>query len=331
MFALAAMAAAVAVDWPAAWPLPRTSALREIEENLTSTSRLLGALRPLAGHLPVGAVLADGKVLRGRDGWLFYRPGVAAAVARPAAQPDPVPAVVDFRAQLAARGVDMILVLVPNKESVYPEMLGARQGGNRVTERTLAALRAEGVEVIDLRGPLLAAKPAAPRPLYLAQDTHWSPDGVAVAARVLAGHLAGRLPTGTRDFPTEPVHVDWHGDLARMLGASTTVPEPLETQQVAGCVSDAAPLLLIGDSFLRVFQADRPGNAGLAAQLARHLHQPVAQLAIDGGGATLVRQELARRPELLAGKKLVVWEVVERDFSLELDQWPIVPLGPPAR
>ena len=36
----------------------------------------------------------------------------------------------------------------------------------------------------------------------------------------------------------------------------------------------------------------------------------------DGGASTLVRQDLYRRPEMLRGKRLVVWEFVERDLRL---------------
>jgi len=34
-----------------------------------------------------------------------------------------------------------------------------------------------------------------------------------------------------------------------------------------------------------------------------------------------VRQSLARNPKLLKGKKLVVWEVIERDFRFGEDGW----------
>ena len=83
----------------------------------------------------------------------------------------------------------------------------------------------------------------------------------------------------------------------------------------------ASPVLALGDSFLRVYQTDEPTAAGFIAHLARQLHQPVASVVNDGGASTLVRQELARRPKLLRGKKVVIWEFVERDIRFGTEGW----------
>ena len=75
-------------------------------------------------------------------------------------------------------------------------------------------------------------------------------------------------------------------------------------------------LELIGDSFLQIFQSDEPNSAGFIAHLAKELGQPLTSLVADGGASTLVRQELFRRPALLRGKKVILWEFVERDIQL---------------
>jgi hypothetical protein len=82
----------------------------------------------------------------------------------------------------------------------------------------------------------------------------------------------------------------------------------------------------LGDSFLRIYQQDEPGSAGLVAHLAKALQQPLTSLVSDGGASTLVRQELYRRPALLQGKKVVVWEFVERDIRLGAEGWQIIPM-----
>ena len=46
----------------------------------------------------------------------------------------------------------------------------------------------------------------------------------------------------------------------------------------------------------------------------------------DGGGATLVRQELARHPERLRGVKVLVWEFAERDLLAAETEWAKVEL-----
>jgi hypothetical protein len=58
----------------------------------------------------------------------------------------------------------------------------------------------------------------------------------------------------------------------------------------------------------------------------RALRRPLRSLVNDGGAATLVRQELYRRPVMLRDKRLVVWEFVERDIRFGTEGWQLVPL-----
>ena len=85
-------------------------------------------------------------------------------------------------------------------------------------------------------------------------------------------------------------------------------------------------ILILGDSFLRIYEQDEPGSAGLIAHLAKELRQPLTSLVNDGGASTLVRQELYRRPALLMNKQVLVWEFVERDIRLGTEGWQQVPL-----
>src|SRR5262249_43126246 len=90
-----------------------------------------------------------------------------------------------------------------------------------------------------------------------------------------------------------------------------------------------SPVLVLGDSFLRVFEQDNPGWAGFIAHLARELRRPLTSLVSDGGASTVVRQQLARMPRLLENKSLVIWEFVERDTRYGAEGWQIVPLPKP--
>jgi hypothetical protein len=53
---------------------------------------------------------------------------------------------------------------------------------------------------------------------------------------------------------------------------------------------------------------------------------PLASIVNDGGASTLVRHELSRHWQLLEGKKLVIWEFVERDIRFGTEGWKYVPL-----
>jgi hypothetical protein len=171
-------------------------------------------------------------------------------------------------------------------------------------------------------------------PLYLAQDSHWSPSGVALAAQATARLLIEKqwVTPGVTEYDIKPIHVERSGDVLRMLQVPALekriAPEGIACSQVFRC-SDRQPyrdeasseVLVLGDSFLRIYETDEPGSAGFIAQLARELRRPMASLVNDGGASTLVRQELARRPSLLQGKKVVIYEFVERDNRLGTEGW----------
>src|SRR4051812_8960668 len=87
-----------------------------------------------------------------------------------------------------------------------------------------------------------------------------------------------------------------------------------------------AELLVLGDSFMRIYQQDTPNSAGFIAHLAKELKQPMMSVVNDGGGSTLVREELCARPIFLNNKKVVVWEFVERDIGMGIKGWRRIPL-----
>jgi hypothetical protein len=331
---------------------PTAAHLRATEDRLESESWLAQRLRPWMQYAQFVLLNDPGeKAVRGRDGWFFYRPGLESVTQRPPMAPtsiDPVTAIRDFRDQLAARGIHLVVLPAPNKESIYPGQLTRRADSLHIalsesTQSALRRLRGAGVEVVDLFELYGRAKSGTTRgphsDLYLAQDSHWSPAGVELAAQAVAQRLLergwigrGEMDYGTRVVPTERV-----GDVLRMLDVprieARIGPERVRCRQVIQASTGQlyrddpmAEVLVLGDSFLRVYQQDEPGAAGFVAHLARELRQPVTSLVNDGGASTLVRQELHRRPALLMNKRVVVWEFVERDIRLGLEGWQLVPL-----
>jgi hypothetical protein len=338
---------------------PTARNLHGYEEGLEETSLVVKRFRPWVQYVQWRWLDDAGEeAVVGRHGWLFYRPSVRYVVEREAGAAegggdaaDPLPAIRSFRDQLQARGVRLLVVPVPNKESVDPGMLSRRAEGAGVvvcepTRRLLDRLGRHGIEYVDLFEVFRRARQgegrSEPSRLYLAQDSHWSPQGarsaaVAVAERVLGGGAVGR---GRRAYAERSVAVRRHGDLVQMLQAPpierALEPEHLTCLQVVepdtGMPYRDAPgseVLVLGDSFLRIYEQDEPGAAGFLAHLARELGQPLTSVVNDGGASTTVRQELARRPTLLSNKKLVVWEFAERDLRFGTEGWKIVPLPRP--
>ena len=334
---------------------PTARNLHAYEQSLEETSLVVKQLRPWMQYLQ-WRFLADAgeQVVVGRHGWLFYRPSVRYAIERQTGAPesdsaDPLPAIRSFRDQLQARGIRLLVVPVPNKESVYPEMLAKRAEDAGVvvceqTRRLLGRLNQYGIEHVDLFEVFRRARQAEgrsePSRLYLAQDSHWSPEGARVAAGAVARRVldGGSVNRGDHAYVERSVTVRRHGDLVEMLQVPqierALEPESLACLQVVQSDTGTpyrdrpeSEVLILGDSFLRIYEQDEPGAAGFIAHLARELGQPLTSIVNDGGASTLVRQELARRPTLLLNKRLVIWEFAERDIRYGTEGWQIVPLA----
>jgi hypothetical protein len=217
--------------------------------------------------------------------------------------------------------------------------------------------------------------------LYLAQDTHWTPEGARLAAETVAEKLRslGWAPQPTVDFHSKQVLVKRYGDVLEMIqarGNQGKLPaEEVEGDQIVdnagGLLTSsqserpgtyrypggAVSVLVLGDSFCRIYQEREPrslgeivgasqdaesgdnrgdggptrllpGSAGFPSSLAFALHAPLDFIVSDGGASTDVRRSLATNPEILEGKKVVVWEFVERDIQLGKAGWVDVALPP---
>jgi hypothetical protein len=169
--------------------------------------------------------------------------------------------------------------------------------------------------------------------LYALRETHWLPKGLALAADA-AAERARRFvpPEPSSRFEVRPARVRIKSDLLPMLGLlddgsvfpveSTTADVVFENGKPAS-PGAGGPVLLLGDSYSAVF-ADE--SAGLQAQIASRLGLPVEAIVRAGVGPNDLRDELSRRPEVLRGKTVVVWEMATR---LLLHKWLRVPLPPP--
>lgn len=106
------------------------------------------------------------------------------------------------------RGWSLVVLLLPTKFEVYPEMLPDEAPARRpvaFAEWVLEACAEAGVELVDL-GPVLRAAKRAPDPdelLFRPDDTHLSPRGAAVVSGRIARWWRQRAPAGAgaRDPP----------------------------------------------------------------------------------------------------------------------------------
>lgn len=304
---------------------------------------------------------AETPVVVGADGWLFLPAelrhvgagkfwGEAAAGVSKATKPenaDPLPAILDFKKQLDALGIELIVLPVPSKAFTYPEGLGIK-GAERMDtfhQEFYAQLKKDGVTVIDLLPDLLAQKTG--NPMFCQQDTHWSGMATVLAAEKITALLkdkpwlkeAPKIETATKVNELEIT-----GDLWGMLPGDKPAKEKIQlrfvgTKDSGGTTpiaeDKASPVVLMGDSHALVFHAGGDmlaSGAGLADQLANDLGIGIDVIGVRGSGATPARINLMRRakadPAYLAGKKALIWCFTVREFT-ESTGWAKVPLVKP--
>ena len=329
---------------------PTEANLRLFEKELEGRSWFARTLRPQMQYLRYLTLGDTGtEVILGKDGWWFYRKGMRylvepmpSATRSKTGYNDVIEAVVSFHDQLAARGIQLLVVPVPGKANVYPEKLTDRVEAGVLhhshTRDMIADLTDTGVEVVDLLEVFGQARDdgsaTSTEPLYLARDTHWTPTGMQLAVRTIANRIRelGWAQAGELDYELRPIPVKRNGDVVEMLqspGVNRLFdPQGIACQQVIVAATGepyrdelSSPILVLGDSFLEIYEGKDPGSAGFIAHLAHELRQPLTSIVDRGGGSTLVRQKLARKPHLLTGKKLVIWEFVERDIRFGLEGW----------
>jgi hypothetical protein len=294
-------------------------------------------------------------------------------------------AILRFRDQLKERGITLVVMPVPGKPSVYPDQVTGRAVGKERPFRSptlslLDALRRQGVATVDLFAAFQALRQSGgltknTGELYLAHDTHWTPRGAQTAAQAVAAKLGAMnlTPAAKKEFRTQGVTVTRWGDILDMMqipglretfGPETAlcvqVLDPTLGPMVPGASDrpgtycypgQQAAVLVLGDSFCRIYQYPEPqslgevpataatsrpgesgakrllpGSAGFISHLALALKSPVDAIVSDGGAGTDVRRKLSTNPEILEGKQVVVWEFVERDIALGAQGWEEVAL-----
>jgi len=139
------------------------------------------------------------------------------------------------RRWLAARGIQYLVVVAPDKETIYaeavPPAMSRAPGPSRLTQLG-DELRAAGgqpneVPFLDLTAALEAQKPAAR--LYHYTDTHWNDLGAFAGYQAIAGRLSawfpGLRPLAPSDFTVTDVETPG-GDDARICGLQLDLREP---------------------------------------------------------------------------------------------------------
>lgn len=280
--------------------------------------------------------IGNRRVRIGREGWLYYRPDLdaisgkgplheePASVARERAKTSwqaPITVIADFAKQLRGRGIRLLFVPVPVKPMIAREGLGLEPDSvpPMLWRSTLKELELAGVEVVDLF-PILHDREQGGG-AFLKQDTHWTPPAMEAAVDLVADRIGAAAQAAGE---VREVSLENRGDLVGMLGlgdpAAVFGGESVLLNHVDLVQADQRDVLLLGDSFANIYEDSALGfgeAAGFPSHLSRSLGGRIGTIAINGGGATAVREAFARLPaSRLAELRTVVWLISARDLLL---------------
>jgi len=103
-----------------------------------------------------------------------------------------------FNKQLQEKGIQFLVVLAPNKHTIYPEYLPsdvrARKGQKTRADQLADLFSTIDISYIDLRANLLNAKAIYQQPLYYKTDTHWNQLGAFLGYERIVAEVKKRYP-----------------------------------------------------------------------------------------------------------------------------------------
>jgi alginate O-acetyltransferase complex protein AlgJ len=306
-------------------------------------------------------------IVEGRDGWIIHSGemkylrsssfiGENASRANPRApaeRADPVPVIIDFHRQLQERGIELYLMPIPVRPIIYPEsVLGPEPFAKRTTipnlhfslQELLGSLREGGVRVFDLTQLFLDEREHPEYgSVFCRSDTHWTPYGISLGARILAAEI--KMKPWYEAVPKQRYSQRWRtkkhkGALYQTYEKATgkvLEPDPVQMRRIMietedglegfGLHHPESPVILIGDSNAARWT---PFRSGLPYALAFELGFPIDVLSEAAGGANETRLNLVRKvraePGYLEGKRIVVWCFSARTFTNTREGWIPMPL-----
>ncbi|MGP0170616.1 alginate O-acetyltransferase [Pseudomonas sp. NCHU5208] len=260
---------------------------------------------------------ASGVVL-GRDGWLFTNQEYLLPSGLEENLDKQLALIDKAREQLAAKGTRLILLPIPMKLDTYAEhsRLAPSAQLSGLYEDFRARLSERGIASADLRGAYNDA--AAAVPLFLRNDTHWTPQGADLAARTLArqfpelagttayvtqavgekqvpGDLLNYLKFDPRFAPSyfAPVHIALHETLK---GSPKDIGDSL-------FADEAVSLAVVGTSYTRIDDWNFTGF------LKQALQRDLISVALEARGPFEAMNAFLASPAAASGDvHTVVWE-----------------------
>ena len=280
------------------------------------------------------------RVRRGAPGWLFLNDELTVHDQPQRNATQRKADVLKVQKILSAKGIKLLVVVVPDKSRIEASQLGMLHRPSRYATRAthwVSELKLAGVDALDLTDTLTAFKQKHAA-AFLKSDSHWTEQGAHVAAVAVSAEVQRLRIVAS---PTQSLVIDKRtesrrsGDLIRLAGVDwlSTALQPEQdlaqetsfkvaeqTKNTLGALptssansqtddlfgdADLPNVVVIGTSFSR--------TSNFVPFIEKELNAKVANLARSGGdfsgamNAYLSSVAFKKTPP-----KLVIWEIPER-------------------
>lgn len=277
---------------------------------VTVRSRLLGVLGESGSP----------QVVKGRDGFLFFAESLKEPPLNAGEREALCRKLAALEEALAADGRGLIVLIAPDKRSVYPEMLPAYVlRGEGTLMQLNAELSAAGLTVLDAQRLLTAHK--AEGLLYFRGDSHWNARGAQLVYRELMA-LTGA--EGAPDYAGAALQPGSAGDLLLLCQPGTPPTEPDASPELARVYRTSRPMRSVDDA--RIQTSGGPAAVTLLVVrdsfgrgLFPYLANAVQGMTFSRSDADVPAQAASARADW------VIIEVVERNVRDWLAEGALLP------
>lgn len=278
---------------------------------ITGRSRLLGLIGESGSP----------QVIRGRDGFLYFAESLDE---KPLTHEETDALTVKLLAlqeTLSADGRRLIVLIAPDKRSIYPEFLPAHilpEEADSLAQLN-ADLTAAGLTVLDAQSLLIARK--AEGLLYFTGDSHWNARGACIVYRELMA-LTGT--TDASDYTDIPLSPGTAGDLTLLCQPGTPPTEADAEPDIARVYRTTRPMRTVDDA--RIQTTSPTTKLSLLVIRDSFGRALFPYLANTAGSMTFSRSDADVAAQAAAAKaEWVVIEVVQRNVRDWLAPGALIP------
>lgn len=254
------------------------------------------------------------QVIVGKGDWLFYKDEISDYTGKLLISDEQMSKLAqnisDLSNKLNKQGIKFIFMVAPNKSSIYPEFVPNRYAKSNLSnyDRLVSELKKKEINVFDPKPLLLENK--SNFQLYYKKDTHWNDYAAYLVSNQIIANISQmtniKQPALTIANSKEVVN---YNDLNNMMGVDVTVKEMKPSIDIPKISNHFPNLLWYHDSFA----------SAVSPLITPYFDERVMLHNLDKPINTTLTSNLQ-------DKKIVIFQIVERNIPVLVKQFESVPV-----